>query len=228
MNHAILLLTCGRIEETQQTWAHNLEPLRGNPAASFYLWDNSPTLDEVEAIYKETRQYVDVKAWAVGRNIGISIALNTIMNAAFEAGADLVTTMANDILEPDGYFEARTKAVETFPEAGVIAIPIHEQHCQRYPAKEERGIKVEDGHIIGNYTIPRATWEAGIRFFEGMGIYGPIDLDFCNQVWKIGKRCIYLSDLSAIHIGVNNPPEYQRAKDESLAKAWDIYYQRAK
>jgi len=226
MKHAILLLTCGRIEETRQTWAHNLEPVRRIPGVVRYLWDNSESLDDVEKIYFETRKHGKVKAWAYGRNVGISVALNAMMDAAFNAGADCVTTMANDILEPAGYLEARSKAVETFPEAGVIAIPIHQQNCNRYPAKEERGIRIEDGHIIGNYTIPRATWAAGIRFCETMGIYGPIDLDFCNQVWAIDKRCIYLSDFEAIHIGTNNPTEYQAAKDASLALAWPVYEQR--
>jgi hypothetical protein len=220
--HAILLLTCGRIEETRQTWKHNLKEI----PAKLYWWDNTSDPDDRYTLLRLSRNYTFHYQRGAGENIGISMPLNRMMDAAFNAGADCVTTMANDILEPAGYLEARSKAVETFPEAGVIAIPIHQQNCNRYPAKEERGIRIEDGHIIGNYTIPRATWAAGIRFCETMGIYGPIDLDFCNQVWAIDKRCIYLSDFEAIHIGTNNPTEYQAAKDASLALAWPVYEQR--
>ena len=233
MKHAIICLSCGRLDETRQTWEHNFQEL---PAQGIqilaYFWDNSTDAEDKKQIRKLASKYsgLFVRTYFKqrGKNDGIAAPLNKMTDAAFAMGADAVTTMANDILEPASYLQARTTAIETFPEAGIIAIPIHQQHCQRYAAKEERGIRIEEGHVIGNYTIPRAVWEKGVRFCEDMGIYGPIDLDFCNQVWAANMRCLYLSDLEAIHIGVNNPPDYQKAKDESLAAAWPVYDVRSK
>lgn len=225
------MLTCGRVEETRRTFDHNIKGIKKNNPnidIDLYWWDNSTDPLEAAALEHIVKKYrTNITKFKHPRNAGISRPLNTMMCAAFNAGADMVTTMANDILEPDNYIQARTIAIQTFPQAGIISIPIHQQDCNRYPKRNEQGINIEEGHVIGNYTIPRSVWKLGIEFCEDMGIYGPIDLDFCNQVWAAKMRCLYLSDLEAIHIGTNNPPEYQKAKDESLAASWEIYSQRS-
>jgi GT2 family glycosyltransferase len=221
MKSAILLLTYGRVEETRRTWENNLPGL-----SNLYWWDNTEDEAEREALLRESERYDICFQRGVMQNIGIAKPLNYLADMAFAEGADFVTTMANDILEPLGYIQARALAVEAFPDAGVIAIP----PAETFPhiGVEEKGFSISEYPcVIGNYSIPFSVWQKGVMFCEEMGNYGPIDLDFCNQVNRLGFRCIYLSNMKALHIGHNNPPEYEAAKAKSLAAAWEVFKKRA-
>jgi hypothetical protein len=221
MKGAILLLTCGRVEETRRTWENNIPGV-----SNLYWWDNTENEKERNEIIQESKRYDVAFSHIYYRNGGIAKALNYLADMAFANGADFITTMANDILEPLGYIQSRALAAEAFPDAGIIAIP----PAETFPhiGVEEKGFCVSEyPHIIGNYTIPATVWKKGARFCEEMGNYGPIDLDFCNQVNRLGFRCLYLSNMKALHIGHNNPPAYEEAKAKSMAYGWDVFIKRA-
>jgi GT2 family glycosyltransferase len=220
MKIAILALTCGRYDQTVQSWNANLS----NCEHDIYHWDNTPFGREYQLINDFVDTFEPVASFADGNNWGISVPLNNMMHEAFRNGADMVITMANDIIEPDGWIEKRIEAVETIPNVAVVAIPPAGRGTVRYPKKALHGIKYEDdGDVIGNYGITKECYNEIGGFHAGYGIYGPIDLDYCFRIRLVGKKAIYLSDESAIHIGVDNPYEYQKAKDESLRASWAIF-----
>lgn len=219
MKIAILALTCGRVEETARTWENNLPGL----PYPVYWWDNTEDADEAAHILALSKRYNIIQDWHPDKNQGIARPLNVLMQCAFNDGADMVVTMANDILEPSQWVEIRALGFERIENAGIVSIPIYQQNCLRYEKIQINGLEIEQGDIIGNYGIHRSTYEKIGGFPEVYGIYGPIDLDYCAHVRAAGLKTLYVSNYHAYHIGVDNPTEYQKAKDESLSRAWAIY-----
>lgn len=216
MNVAIIALTCGRPKETARTYFHNLGKLEAIPP--LYVWSNKATWDVCE-IVDEYKPIVHVHC---SDNMGISAPLNRLAHMAFDDGADVVITMANDILEPEGWIENRIKAIEAIPNVAVVAIP-PTGTLIRYTKQVTNGITWENGQVIGNWAITKEAFEKVGKLYEGFGIYGPIDLEYCDRCAKHGMKTIYLSNMVAEHIGDNDPPEYKKAKMDSLKEAWVIY-----
>lgn len=215
MNVAIIALTCGRPEETAKTYVHNLDNLKNIP---LYVWSNEVT-QEVSDIINWYDVVVHVHC---SQNLGIAAPLNRLAQMAFDDGADVVITMANDILEPEGWIEKRIKAIEAIPNVAVVAIP-PTGTLIRYTKQNTDGITWENGQVIGNWAITKETFEKVGKLYEGFGIYGPIDLEYCDRCAKHGMKTIYLSNEVAEHIGDNDPPEYKKAKEDSLKESWKIY-----
>lgn len=225
MKVAIIALTCGRVEYTQKTWANNIHRI---PFSVFHF-DNTEDEEERRSIRLLTTLYDSIKrSYYSDSNQGIAGPINYWMERLFASHYDIVVTMANDILEPANWIDLRVKAFQNIPNAGIVSIPIIGQGCIRYQRKAINNITFEEGNIIGNFAISRAVYEAIGGFPECYGLYGPIDLDYCAHARKAGFRTIYLSDYEARHIGTNNPTEYQKAKEESLAKSWALYHERMK
>jgi GT2 family glycosyltransferase len=221
-NVCILALTYGRPKETRQTWKQNLSNHRHPGQVHLSHWDNTPRegSQEMQAIcgkYDRGVTFVDFD------NAGISEPLNTMMKIAFEAGADYVITMGNDILEPEGWIARRVLAALEIPQAGVIAIPPKDPSVVRYERKTLNGWNIEEGDVIGNFLITKACWEAIGGFSLDYGNYGPIDLDYCLRSRLAGFKTIYLADMEADHICVGQ--DYPtREKTEQLKKAWPKFW----
>jgi GT2 family glycosyltransferase len=207
---AVISLTLDREELTQRAFPHNLTP---RPDL-LYIWDNG------SRYWHKLKDYNPDTLYISSTNKGISEPLNVMMDAAFKAGAEMVCTMANDILEPHNAWAKRLEAAKETG-AGVVSIPL--AGANRYPQKEKNGIRYESGDIIGNFGITRQLYESIGGFYEGYGIYGPIDLDYCARARAAGFDTIYISNLYAEHLGVNNPKDYQQKKEASLKKAWPLY-----
>jgi GT2 family glycosyltransferase len=212
LNVAIIALTCGRPEETRRTYAHNLTD--GYP---LYVWHNEDNAEIREIV----NQYDPVCTINSSTNMGIAAPLNRLAQIAFEDGADMVITMANDILEPEGWVQRRIEAFQKISKVGVVAIP-PTGTLIRYPKQTENGIKYEHGEVIGNYGISKECFETVGGLYTGFGIYGPIDLEYCHRCWKHGYKTIYIEG-SAEHIGDNDPPEYKKAKMDSLRDSWQLF-----
>lgn len=224
MKAAILLLTCGRPEMTAQTWKANLSEEKAGYPFDVFWFDNGssdedflPMLSLSEQFRPEWFHYSDI-------NMGIAIGINRMMDVAFKRGYDAVLTMGNDIIEPDNYLLDRVQAAIMIPNTGVVAVPVVSAHL--YSEKEENGIRInEGGQLIGNFLITRAAYLTIGLFNTEYGIYGPLDLDYCDRCRAAGLRHYYLAGKMAQHLGTHdaNPEQYQQAKKESLAKSWQQY-----
>jgi len=218
---AVLLLTCGRAELTAQTWHHNLRRA-GYPHRLFWYDNGSEEADYLRMV-DESWEYNITWHESLSENIGIALALNWMIVAAFARGADAVVTMANDILEPDNWLKRRVEAMQAIPNTGAVAIG--GDFCHRYALQEENGVTIEEGgDIIGNYLITRAAYEKVGLFCTDYGIYGPLDLDYCFRMKCAGLR-YYYAEGEAQHIGTvdRNPEEYTEIKKNSLAASWKIF-----
>lgn len=222
MKIAILMLTCGRIEETRRTWANNLQSIPDG--CDLYWWDNTQDKAERDQLLEIAINYQFKQAWHSLQNSGIAIPLNLMMSVAFEDGCDFIITMANDIIEPANWIMERIEVANDIPSAGVVSIPVSDADCKRYDRKNRCGHVVETGLITGNWLIRKELYSAAGGFCVDYGNYGPIDLDYCVRSWRLGFETMYISDISAKHIGVNNPAEYQSEKGRLLESAWPIYH----
>ena len=160
-------------------------------------------------------------------NNGIASSINRCLKVAFEAGADFVTILGNDIIEPATWLQIRE---EMFHKTGcaVGSIPPHNHYrgCRRYKRQEFCGFGYEIGHIIGNYTISRQCWDLVGKMCEDYDPYGPIDLDYCDRVFAAGLICCYASDFHSRDIGtpvMGDDEEYEERKKNALMRSWSKY-----
>jgi len=223
---AILALTCDRIDETARTWEANL---RGR-AVPIYWWDNSTDPEAQAALDALADRYEIRQRWRPGKNMGIAAPLNYMMRKAFDTRVDVCFTMADDILEDDMWIFSTIEALEKIPNVGIVATPpkVQEYDTLRYHLETFEGIQYEQGDVIGNWAIPKSTFEKVGELPEYYGIYGPIDLDYCARVRKAGLKTIYLSNMTSQHIGSKTPAGHNEKKKESLAAAWPIFAQKMK
>lgn len=222
-NVCVLALTYGRPDLTKKVWKHNLNNHRFPGRFHLSHWDNSPRelADEMQSICGKYDR--GVSFYDEG-NAGISKPINTMMDIAFKAGADYVVTMANDILEPEGWIARRVLAAMEIPKAVVIAIPPNDATVKRYKQVNFAGWNIEEGDVIGNYLITRELWEEIGGFSLDYGLYGPIDLDYCARARLAGFKTLYLADMESQHIGLEQDHAYKAPKTASLQKAWPKFW----
>lgn len=221
MKVAICAVTLGRAEYMEMTWENNLK----NAGCEYDLfWIDNGTNDEEFHLVAEIAQRYDI-TWFEHRteNTGIAPAYNTLIKTAHEMGYDYVMTMANDIVEPDNWLINRIIAAEQIENTGIVAIPCNGAH--RYSREKHGDIEIEIGQIIGNYLITRQAIETIGYWNNAYGIYGPIDLDYCDRLRAVGLKAYYLSNEHSKHIGVwsDMPSDYQKKKKESLNNSWQKY-----
>lgn len=221
MKVAICAVTLGRAEYMEMTWENNLK----NAGCEYDLfWIDNGTNDEEFHLVAEIAQRFDID-WFVhyAENKGIAPAYNALLKIAYDMGYDYMCTMANDIIEPDNWLALRVEAAEKIENTGIVAIPCNGAH--RYSRTIEQGIEIEHGTIIGNFLMPRATIERIGYWNTAYGIYGPIDLDYCDRAQQAGLKTYFLSTYHAQHIGVwsDQPDDYQKKKKESLNNSWQKY-----
>lgn len=220
---AILALTYGRPEFTVETWRHNFANHGAGDEVRIFWFDNGSTPDELDVMIYEATKWGFAYTQFETKNTGIAYALNWLMKAAFATGAKQVVTMANDIKEPAGWLDFRIRASQDIPNTGAVSVPV--DRCARYPGKHVNGWMVEEGTIIGNWLITRECYDKIGGFCMDYGVYGPLDIDYCERMRAAGLRYYYLHDLHANHIGKKefNPAAYQAAKMDSLNKSWPAY-----
>jgi GT2 family glycosyltransferase len=218
----ICALTLGRPELTRQTWQNNLN----NAGCDFdLLWfDNGSNKDDNIEIFNIALQYrITWFEWSK-HNTGIANALNTMIKTAFVRGADYIVTMANDIIEPDGWVKMRVEAAQAIDNTGVVSIPV--KGAKRYRTQRIDNTLIEQGQVIGNWLITREAIEQVGLFYTGFGVYGPLDLEYCDRLEAARLKRYYLSNQHAEHLGIDNPKEYQAKKEASLNKSWPKYRRR--
>lgn len=139
---------------------------------------------------------------------GISNALNDGLDLMIEHNFDAVAFLSNDIIEPKDWLKKKVEAIETYPDAGVVASSLD---CGRTTITNEL--------IISNYLISRKTFEKVGYFNESMFPYGPIDLDYCERCYAAGLKTYYVMDCLAIHQGFHAiGDEYGWEKAEFVSK----------
>lgn len=141
---------------------------------------------------------------------GIANAMNEAIDIALVDEYDAIAYLANDIIEPDGWLAKKVEALQTYPDAGIVASSL--DHARR-------GIKSE--HIISNWLLSMKVVEKIGIFNEAMFPYGPIDLDYCERANLAGFNTYYVKDCLAEHIGSHaTGDEYGYNKTEILQKNW--------
>ena len=235
MKHAICCISWDRPEFTKQTWAANLDPLRwGRDAEGVQiLWvDNGSTTDNFTEFTKQMMRHRPAYSELLSENSGIAYAVNRMLRVAFvELGCDFVTTMGSDIIEPLGWLGLRERAFRTIPNTALCSIKVSD--AATLPIRRTYDdIDIELGPLIsGNHTISRSTWEKFGYYYEPLGIYGPIDFEYCARIhYHNGPLSYQIASQRAEHLGTRgrNPKTYQDIKDASDAKAWPLLHQRVR
>jgi GT2 family glycosyltransferase len=141
---------------------------------------------------------------------GIANAMNAAIDIAGVDGYDAIAYLANDIVEPKDWLNKKVEALQTYPDAGIVASSLD---------RVRRGINSE--HIISNWLLSMKVVEQIGIFNESMFPYGPIDLDYCERANLAGFNTYYVKDCLAEHLGSHaNGDEYGYNKAELLNKNW--------
>lgn len=139
---------------------------------------------------------------------GIANAMNEGLYRA--EGFDAVAYLANDIVEPDNWLKIKVDAMQSVPNAGIVAIPVDGMRHS-----------IQTQHIIGNWLVNMDVVKNIGIFNESMFPYGPIDLDYCERAILAGFGTFYVPNVVALHQAphaVGN--EYGWDKSELVRKYW--------
>lgn len=146
---------------------------------------------------------------------GISNALNDGIDLMNEGGYDAIAFLSNDIIEPDNWLLKKVEALQSYPDAGVVASSIHEEETQ-----------IHSQLIISNWLMSKATIDKIGYFNESMFPYGPIDLDYCQRCFAAGIKTYYVINCLAQHNGSHaTGDEYGWNKDELVNKYYPGHVQ---
>jgi GT2 family glycosyltransferase len=141
---------------------------------------------------------------------GIANAMNAAIDIAGVDGYDAIAYLANDIVEPNDWLNKKVEALQTYPNAGIVASSLD---------RVRRGVNSE--HIISNWLLSMKVVEQIGIFNESMFPYGPIDLDYCERANLAGFNTYYVKDCLAEHLGSHaTGNDYGYDKAELLQKNW--------
>jgi GT2 family glycosyltransferase len=141
---------------------------------------------------------------------GVANAMNEAIDIAGVDGYDAIAYLANDIVEPKDWLNKKVEALQTYPNAGIVASSLD---------RVRRGVNSE--HIISNWLLSMKVVEQIGIFNESMFPYGPIDLDYCERANLAGFNTYYVKDCLAEHLGSHaSGEEYGYNKAELLQKNW--------
>ena len=230
--HYLCLLTLDRTQETRNTWAEITRKERWGPNTDHVraLWfdngSNASNFGELRYIYESYGSIPLSQMWSASQNKGIAYAINEMMRYAFEiCGAQFVTTMGSDIIEPPSFVHMREAVFNLHKNVGVVATP---PQNEKPTYKDTDRLELDICQPIGNHTYSRELWEAIGYLREDYGIYGPLDLDYCDRAKAAGFLSVQITNWPSWHIGTNNPPDYEAAKQESLKISWKQYLSKRK
>ena len=128
--------------------------------------------------------------WKAVCTEGIANALNDSIDLMNAGNYDSVVFLANDIKMPQDWLKMMQEAIQTYPAAGIVAIPL-----------EQPVTHVSNQLIISNWLITKNTINRIGYFNESMFPYGPIDLDYCERCHALGINTYYVVGPVANHIG---------------------------
>ena len=137
-------------------------------------------------------------------------------------GYDYYAILANDILLPNNWLKEMVRYAETIPNTGIVGI-----HCvETLPEKDANGVH-PTWCPFGDWLISAEVIKKIGYFNTDHDPYGMQDSDFGYRATKAGFYNYYLADLRAEHIGhdVGNGTPYRAMKDESLARAGQVYFE---
>lgn len=161
------------------------------------------TKNLLNAGYEYDFEELDYSPLAHALNIGLSKGLDY----------DAVLFLANDIEEPKDWLKKRVEHLQNFPEIGIVSI---------YPYNE---VIPHGMDLIGNYLI-RTDLVKTIGFFtESFGLYGPIDLDYCQRARVAGFKTDYLTGITAEHKQWNGDTVYGFSKKQMVDRVWQKHYE---
>jgi GT2 family glycosyltransferase len=141
---------------------------------------------------------------------GIANAMNEAIDIAGVDGYDAIAYLANDIVEPKDWLNKKIEALQTYPNAGIVASSL-----------DRVRLGVNSEHIISNWLLSMKVVEQIGIFNESMFPYGPIDLDYCERANLAGFNTYYVKDCLAEHLGSHaSGEEYGYNKAELLQKNW--------
>ena len=141
---------------------------------------------------------------------GVANAMNEAIDIAGVDGYDAIAYLANDIVEPKDWLNKKIEALQTYPNAGIVASSL-----------DRVRLGVNSEHIISNWLLSMKVVEQIGIFNESMFPYGPIDLDYCERANLAGFNTYYVKDCLAEHLGNHaNGNDYGYNKAELLQKNW--------
>jgi GT2 family glycosyltransferase len=141
---------------------------------------------------------------------GVANAMNEAIDIAGVDGYDAIAYLANDIVEPKNWLNKKIEALQTYPDAGIVASSL-----------DRVRVGVNSEHIISNWLLSMKVVEQIGIFNESMFPYGPIDLDYCERANLAGFNTYYVKDCLAEHLGGHaTGDEYGYNKAELLQKNW--------
>jgi len=138
-------------------------------------------------------------------NLGIAKGVNPALRWAYQAGYDYVCTMADDIIEPQGWLKTRLKVMQRY-RSGIVAISPEAKHLHAHYAE-----------VIGNTLISRQCFEKIGYWNEEFGMYGPVDLDYNARARGAGLAVMYAPG-GSVHL--NTPVDYGYQKHLLVNQAW--------
>lgn len=215
MNIAVILLTQNRADLTKKVIDQNFH--NSGYDADCYLIDTGSDEEnfyEIENYYNWTFCY-----WSLYKR-GISAGVNT--GLSLTTNYDGVCILANDILLPENWLSNWVMFSQRVSKTGIIGI-----HCVEALPPLVDGIH-KTHTPFGNNFITRELIDTIGGYNIEYDPYGMQDRDYAERATIAGFTNYYMPDLRSEHIGhdVGNGTEYRRMKDESLARAqevWDKY-----
>jgi len=152
---------------------------------------------------------------------GIANAQNEAIDVALVDNYDAIAYLSNDIIEPDNWLAKKVEALQTYPNAGIVASSL-----------DEVRFNIQSEIIISNWLVSMAVVDKIGIFNESMFPYGPIDLDYCERTNLAGFNTYYVMNCKAEHLGSHaTGNEYGWDKIELVKKYWqqhveDVYLYR--
>ena len=152
---------------------------------------------------------------------GIANAMNEAIDVALVDNFDAIAYLANDIIEPDNWLSKKVEALQSYPNAGIIASSLDQvRHT------------IQNEQIISTWLLSMAVVDKIGIFNESMFPYGPIDLDYCERANLAGFNTYYCMNCLAEHLGTHaSGNEYGWDKGALVNKFWqqhveDVYLYR--
>lgn len=151
-----------------------------------YLFDNSP--ESITDKIPERVVYMTEH-----RNLGISYALNRIMDAAKRDGFQWVLTMDQDSIVPEGLVDGYMKTIESTINIGIVCPQVIDGRRSYMEIKEEPKQEIVDFCITSASCTSIKAWEKVGKFDDWLFI-DLVDNDFCKRLVVSGYKIVKLND----------------------------------
>lgn len=144
---------------------------------------------------------------------GIANALNDGIDLMKKGDYDAIAYLANDIIEPDNWLIKKAMALDGYERAGIVASSLD--------FKREY---INNEYVISNWLMSKEVIDRVGYFNEEFYPYGPIDLDYCERVWKSGLNTYYTMDCLASTGGHASGIDYGYDKEKVVNDFMSLYH----